>query len=228
MYMDYYTTGFIIIILSMVLGLWAQANVRSTVNKYLRKSGSSDLSGYEVAEKIMHANGVYDVQIELANGTLSDHFDPRSKKVRLSRDIYYGKSIAAQAIAAHEVGHVLQYAEDSSLIKIRTSILPVAQLGSQMSGPLILLGIFASMTGLLWLGIIALVFALLFQLATLPVEFDASNRALKQMYAHGITDNTTDLGAKKVLKAAAWTYVIAALVALLQIIRLVMIARNND
>ncbi len=228
MYMDYYTTGFMIIILSMVLGLWAQANVRSTVNKYLRKSGSSDLSGFEVAEKIMHANGVYDVQIELANGTLSDHFDPRSKKVRLSRDIYYGKSIAAQAIAAHEVGHVLQYAEDSSLIKIRTSILPVAQLGSQMSGPLILLGIFASMTGLLWLGIIALVLALLFQLATLPVEFDASNRALKQMYTHGITDNTTDLGAKKVLKAAAWTYVIAALVALLQIIRLVMIARNND
>ncbi len=228
MYMDYYTTGFIIIIVSMLLGLWGQTNVRDTVNKYLKKSGSSDLSGFEVAEKIMHANGVFDVQIELANGTLSDHFDPRSKKVRLSRDIYYGKSIAAQAIAAHEVGHVLQYAEDSSLIKIRTSILPVAQIGSQMSGPLILLGIFASMTGLLWLGIVALVFALLFQLATLPVEFDASNRALKQMYAHGITDNTTDLGAKKVLKAAAWTYVIAALVALLQIIRLVMIARNND
>ncbi len=225
---DYYTTGFIIIIVSMLLGIWAQANVRNTVGKYLKKAGSAELTGFEVAQKIMQANGVYDVQVELVKGTLSDHFDPRSKKVRLSRDIYYGKSIAAQAIAAHEVGHVLQYAEGSSLIKIRTAILPLAQIGSKMSGPFILIGILSSMTGLLWLGIVALVLALLFQLATLPVEFDASNRALKQMYALQITDNTSDLGAKKVLTAAAWTYVIAALVALLQIIRLIMIARNND
>ncbi len=228
MYIDYYTTGIGIIIISAIIGMWAQANVRNTVRKYSRVQTANGMTGQQVAQRIMDLNGVTDVQIELAQGRLSDHFDPRAKVVRLSQDVYYGTSVASQAIAAHEVGHVLQYAEESSLLKLRTSVLPVAQFGSTMAGPAILFGLLASAPQLIWVGIIGLSLALLFQLATLPVEFDASNRALTQMSNWGIANEETIDGSREVLKAAAWTYVIAAIVSLLNIIRLVMVARNND
>lgn len=228
MYFDYYTTGMFLIIISMILGIWGQANMRKTISKYSKQRSSSMLTGAEVAQKIMDGNGINNVTIELTAGTLSDHYDPRSNTVRLSKDVYYGQSIAAQAIAAHEVGHVMQHAEKSSLLSIRTAILPTAQFGSSMAGPAIFLGIISKATGLIWLGIIGLTLALLFQLATLPVEFDASNRALQQLNVWGITDNQSLKGSKNVLKAAAWTYVVGAIVALLNIIRLIMIARNED
>ncbi len=228
MYFDYYTTGIGIMLISVIIGMWAQANIRSTVSKYSRVNANNGMTGQMVAQRIMDLNGVNDVTIELTGGRLSDHFDPRAKKVRLSQDVYYGTSVAAQAIAAHEVGHVLQYAEKSSLLGIRTSFLPAAQIGSKMAGPAILFGLLMSAPGLIWIGIVGLSLALLFQLATLPVEFDASSRALKQMNSWGILQNDAQDGAKKVLSAAAWTYVVGAIVSLLQIIRLVLVARNND
>ncbi len=228
MYFDYYTTGISIMLVSVIIGIWAQANIRSTVSEYSRVDANNGMTGQMVAQRIMDLNGVNDITIELTGGKLSDHFDPRTKKVRLSQDVYYGTSVAAQAIAAHEVGHVLQYAEKSSLLSIRTLFMPTAQIGSQMAGPAILFGLIMSAPNLIWIGIIGLSLALIFQLATLPVEFDASNRALKQMNSWGILQNDAQAGARKVLSAAAWTYVVGAIVSLLQIIRLVLIARNND
>ncbi len=222
------STGLMLIIISAILGGIVQSNLKATFQKYSRKASSTNMTGEQVAQMIMDQNGVSDVRIELASGYLGDHFDPRNKVVRLSKENYYGNSIAAQAVAAHEVGHVLQYAENSSLLKIRTSIFPLAQFGSQMSGPFILIGFISSSMSLLWVGIICLAFGLLFQLATLPVEFDASKRAINQLQTLNINDGTTAEGSVKVLRAAAWTYVVGALVALLQIIRLVLIARNND
>ncbi len=229
--MPYYGYSLVIILISMFLGTIAQSNLRSTFLKFSKTRSTTNLTGAEVAQKIMQRNGVSDVKIELASGYLGDHYDPQNKVVRLSKENYYSSSIAAQAVAAHEVGHVLQHAENSSLLKIRTSIFPLAQFGSQISGPLIIFGLISStgsVSPLLWLGILGLTFGLLFQLATLPVEFDASSRALKQLQAANIVDDTLIGGSKSVLKAAAWTYVVGALVALLQIIRLVLIARNRD
>ncbi len=230
-YYGFSGVGVVIVLLSMFLGAVAQSNLRSTFLKFSKKRSTTDLTGAEVAKKIMEKNGVTDVKIELASGYLGDHYDPQNKVVRLSKENYYSSSIAAQAVAAHEVGHVLQHAENSSLLKIRTAIFPLAQFGSQISGPLIIFGLISStgaVSPLLWLGILGLTFGLLFQLATLPVEFDASARALKQLQSNQIVGSELITDSRSVLKAAAWTYVVGAMVALLQIIRLVLIARNRD
>ncbi len=225
MYTDY---GLFIILISIIIGMMAQSNLKSTFFKYSRRESTTSLTGCEVAEKIMHENGIYDVRVELTNGYLGDHFDPRNKVVRLSKENYYGSSIAAQAVAAHEVGHVIQYAQNSVLLKIRTAIFPMAQIGSQIAGPIILIGLISTIPGLLWIGIFCLSLALLFQVATLPVEFDASKRALTQLQSLNIIDQSAISGATDVLKAAAWTYVVGVLVAILQILRLILIARNRD
>ncbi len=225
MYTDY---SLVIILISIIIGMVAQSNLKSTFFKYSRRKSTTTLTGYEVAEKIMQENGIYDVRVELTNGYLGDHFDPRNKVVRLSKENYYGSSIAAQAVAAHEVGHVIQYAQNSVLLKIRTAIFPMAQIGSQIAGPIILIGLISTVPGLLWLGIFCLSLALLFQIATLPVEFDASKRALTQLESLNIIDQSTISGAAEVLKAAAWTYVVGVLVAILQILRLILIAKNRE
>lgn len=211
---------FMIIIL---VPLWAQFRVKSTFKKYSQVPSSSQMNGAEVARRILHANGIYNVGVEETRGHLSDHYDPRSKTVRLSSDNYYGHSVAAAAIAAHEVGHAIQDQEDYSFLRIRHALVPVANIGSNFSWVLIMIGIFAQMSGLLLLGIIFMALAVVFQVVTLPVEFNASNRAMDQIISLGVIRNDEERKTRKVLNAAALTYVAAAAVAVLELVRLVLI-----
>ncbi|MCG5102907.1 zinc metallopeptidase [Oceanobacillus alkalisoli] len=217
----------IYIALILIIPLWAQGRVKSTYNKYSKKSTSSQMTGAEVARKILDDNGLYHVNIEQTKGTLSDHYDPRSKVVRLSEGIYGGRSMASSAIAAHEVGHAIQDQEEYAFMRFRSALVPVANFGSNISFILILAGIFFRMTELFLFGIIFMGAAVLFQLVTLPVEFDASSRAMTQLVSTGIIRNDEERETKKVLNAAALTYVAAALVALLELARFILIFLNS-
>ena len=217
----------IYIALILIIPLWAQGRVKSTYNKYSKKPTSSQMTGAEVARKILDDNGLYHVNIEQTKGTLSDHYDPRSKVVRLSEGIYGGRSMASSAIAAHEVGHAIQDQEEYAFMRFRSALVPVANFGSNISFILILAGIFLNMMELFFFGIIFMGAAVLFQLVTLPVEFDASSRAMTQLVSTGIIRNDEERETKKVLNAAALTYVAAALVALLELARFILIFLNN-
>lgn len=217
----------IYIALILIIPLWAQGKVKSAYNKYSKKPTSSQMTGAEVARKILDDNGLYHVNIERTKGTLSDHYDPRSKVVRLSDGIYGGRSMASSAIAAHEVGHAIQDQEEYAFLRFRSALVPVANFGSNISFILILAGIFLNMMELFFFGIIFMGAAVLFQLVTLPVEFDASNRAMTQLISTGIIRNDEERETKKVLDAAALTYVAAALVALLELARFILIFLNN-
>lgn len=220
--------GYLIYIaLLIIIPLWAQAKVRSTYSKYSKKPTSSQRTGAEVARKILDDNGLYHVNIEQTRGKLSDHYDPRSKVVRLSEDIYHGRSMASSAIAAHEVGHAIQDQEEYAFMRFRSALVPVANLGSNLAFFLILGGIFFQATGLFLIGILFFAAAVLFQLVTLPVEFDASNRAMTQLISTGIIRNDEERETKKVLNAAALTYVAAALVAVLELARFILIFLNS-
>jgi Zn-dependent membrane protease YugP len=224
-----YLIYFVIIAL---IPLWAQSKVRNTYSKYSRVASSSYKSGSEVARDILNANGLYNVGIEEHRGLLSDHYDPRSKTVRLSTENYHGHSIAAQAVAAHECGHAIQDAQGYAFLRFRHALVPVANFGSNVSWVLILIGILAHISGMLLLGIVFMALAVLFQVITLPVELNASNRAMDQVVSLGLVRGTDERGARKVLNAAALTYVAAAAVAVLELLRLVLIFtgmnRNND
>lgn len=212
----------------LILPLWAQSRVRSAYNKYSKVPTSSQLTGVEVARKILDDNGLFDVQIELTKGQLSDHYDPRSKVVRLSEDIYHGRTMAAAAVAAHEVGHAIQDAEGYAPLRFRSALVPVANLGSRMSFILIIAGLIMGLANLILFGIIFMAAAVLFQLVTLPVEFNASNRAMDQLVVSGIILNNEERDTKKVLNAAALTYVAAALVAVMELMRFIFIFLAND
>ncbi|MEW9049842.1 MAG: zinc metallopeptidase [Neobacillus sp.] len=216
----FYLVYFLIIIL---IPLWAQMKVKGTFAKYSRVPNSTNRTGAEVAREVLNANGLYNVSVEEGRGYLSDHYDPRAKAVRLSPDNYHGPSIAAAAVAAHECGHAIQDAERYAFLRFRHALVPVANIGSNFSWVLILIGIFAQMSGLLLLGILFMAAAVLFQVVTLPVEFNASNRAMDQVIALGLIRDNEERGAKKVLNAAALTYVAAAAVAVLELLRLVLI-----
>lgn len=222
--------GYLIYIaLLMVIPLWAQSKVKSTYNKYSKKATSSSMRGVEVARKILDDNGLYDVPVEETKGVLSDHYDPRKKVVRLSSNNFHGQSMAAAAIAAHEVGHALQDEEAYAFLKFRSSLVPVANFGSNVSFFFILAGILFSMTNMFLLGIIFMSAAVLFQLVTLPVEFNASSRAMGQLVSSGIIRNNEERETKKVLNAAALTYVAAALVAVAELVRFIlMFTASND
>lgn len=207
----------------LIVPLWAQMKVKSTYRTYSRKSTSTQMPGAQVARKILDDNGLYDVTIEEVKGELTDHYDPRSKTVRLSSGNFHGTSMAAAAVAAHEVGHALQHAEEYAFLKFRTSLVPLASFGSNVSFYLILAGIIFTMPNMLLFGIIFMAFAVLFQLVTLPVEFNASSRAMDQLVAGGIIMNNEERETKKVLDAAALTYVAAALVAVAELMRFVLI-----
>lgn len=217
----------IYIALILILPLWAQGKVRSAYNKYSKKPTSSQMTGAEVARKILDDNGLYHVNIERTKGTLSDHYDPRSKVVRLSEGIYDGRSMASSAIAAHEVGHAIQDQEEYAFLRFRSALVPVANFGSNISFFLIFAGLLLNMSGLFLFGIIFMGAAVLFQLVTLPVEFDASSRAMTQLISTGIIRNDEERETKKVLDAAALTYVAAALVALLELARFILMFLNN-
>lgn len=213
----------------MIIPLWAQSKVKNAYRKYSQVANSSHLTGAQVARKILDDNGLYDVAIEEVQGQLSDHYDPRSKVVRLSTDNYHGASMAASAIAAHEVGHAIQDAQDYAFLRFRHALVPVANLGSNFAYLLIIAGLLLSLTQLALVGIVFMGAAVLFQLVTLPVEFDASNRAMAQLVSTGIIRNSEERETKKVLNAAALTYVAAALVAVLELVRFVlMFLGSND
>ncbi|RKL67568.1 Zn-dependent protease [Salipaludibacillus neizhouensis] len=223
--------GFILYFaLLMIIPWWASSRVKSTYRKYSQVASSSGMTGAEVARKILNDNGIYDVTIEPVKGQLSDHYDPRKKVVRLSEHNYYGNSIAGAAVAAHEVGHAMQDAEAYSFLRLRSTLVPVASFGSNSSIFLIIGGILLTQPSLVLVGIIFMSFAVLFQLVTLPVEFNASNRAMEQIVSTGVIRNNEEKETKKVLNAAALTYVAAALVALAELIRFVLmfLAMNRE
>mgnify|MGYP001405675332 FL=1 len=220
--------GYLIyLLLILIIPLWAQGKVRSAYSKYSKKPTSSQMTGAEVARKILDENGLYHVNIEQTKGTLTDHYDPRSKVVRLSPDIYHGRSMASSAVAAHEVGHAIQDQEDYAFLRFRSALVPAANLGSNLAFVLIVIGLFLGSAGWFLLGILFFSAAVLFQLVTLPVEFDASNRAMTQLISTGIIRNEEERETKKVLDAAALTYVAAALVAVLELVRFILLFLNS-
>jgi len=218
-------------LLITIIPIWASMRVNSAYKKYSQIASSTRTTGYEVARRILDANGLYDVKVEEIRGQLTDHYDPRTKTVRLSSEIYHGYSLAATAVAAHECGHALQDQEEYAFLKFRTALVPVASLGSNASWFLLIIGFIFSSLEFILLGIIFMAFAVLFQVVTLPVEFNASSRAMDQVVSLGIIRNEEERGAKKVLSAAALTYVAAAAVALMELLRFILIflnANNND
>ncbi|MBO5374302.1 MAG: zinc metallopeptidase [Clostridia bacterium] len=218
----------ILVLPAVILSLWASARVNSTFKKYSQIHSLSGLTGAEVARRILYENGLYDVKIEQTHGHLTDHYDPRTNVVRLSESTYSSTSSAAIGVAAHEVGHAIQHARNYIPLKLRNAIVPVTNIGAKLSMPLILLGIVLSAFGpyfayLAYFGVACFSLCALFQLLTLPTEFNASRRALKAIDECGILDREEMAGARRVLSAAAMTYVAALAVTLAQLLRLVLI-----
>jgi Zn-dependent membrane protease YugP len=224
--------GFIVyFILIMIIPLFVQMYLRSTYSKFLKVGTSSGFTGAQAARRILDQNGLYDVSVEEVRGHLSDHYDPRSRSVRLSSANYHGTSIASVSVAIHEVGHCLQHKAGYVPLRVRHALVPVANIGSNVSFILILIGILLSQPNFLLLGIIAMAAAVLFQVVTLPVEFNASSRALNVMISSGLIRNEEEYRAKKVLNAAALTYVAATVVAVAELLRFVLMftgLQNND
>ena len=212
----------------MLLSLAASAKLKSTFAIYRRMESASGMTGAEAAQRILRNAGVYDVRIEPISGELTDHYDPRTKVVRLSEPIYNKTSLAAVGVAAHECGHAIQHATNYAPLSIRSAIVPIANFGSTLSWPLFLAGLVLSIRPLLTAGILLFTAAVLFQLVTLPVEINASSRALKLLNADGILAPQEVRGAKKVLTAAALTYVAALASSILQLLRLLILAGGRD
>ncbi|WP_019138193.1 zinc metallopeptidase [Peptoniphilus timonensis] len=222
-----YDYSYLIYILpGLILAMYAQAKISSAYEKYNKVTASTGLSGAEVARKILDRNGLSYVDIKMVDGKLSDHYDPRDKTLNLSRDVYYKNSIASVSIAAHEVGHAIQDSVDYAPLKIRAALVPLANLGTQLSFILIILGFFFSVF-FTKLGIALFFFAVLFQIVTLPVEYNASNRAKKEL-AMGIITEEDLKGTREVLSAAALTYVASTIVAIGQFLRLLSIFGRRD
>ena len=215
------------IIIPMLLVGWAQMRVRSAFKKYSRVPATAGISGAETARRILNEQGIYDVAVEETGGALSDHYDPRSKVVHLSSENFHGHSLAGLAVAAHEVGHAMQHAQGYLPLNFRHAILPVANLGSKFAMPLILAGMIFGATGLLDIGILFFAGAVLFQLVTLPVEFNASSRAMA-ILAQGYIAGDEVRPAKKVLNAAAMTYVAATATAVMQLVHLLLLRGSDD
>ena len=226
----YFDPTLIFSVLGLILSLIASAGVRSTFAKYSRVRSASGLTGAQAAERILHQSGIYDVRIEHIRGNLNDHYDPRSKVLRLSDSTFFSDSVAAVGVAAHECGHALQHQKKYAPLVLRSTLVPAANIGSSLAWPIFLLGLIFSMRPLLTAGIILFGLAVLFQLVTLPVEFNASSRAVKILSNTGMMRDTEVNGVKKVLKAAAMTYVASLAASVLQLIRLLLLAggRNRD
>ena len=213
----------IILIPAIILSLYASAKVKTTYSKYRRIRSRSGLTGKDAAKLILHNNGISNVEIEMVEGGLTDHYDPRSKVLRLSRANYEGHSLAAVGVAAHEAGHAIQHAKGYAPLGIRSAVVPISGFGSYMAFPLIIIGIIFSNPMFLDIGILLFSAVVFFTLVTLPVEYNASTRAIAEIEGSTILDREEITGAKKVLSAAALTYVAAASVAILQLIRLLLL-----
>ena len=226
MYFD--ITYFVFVLPFLLISLWASSNVKSTFNRYSRQFSSRRITGAQAAQRVLSANGVTGVRIERVSGNLTDHFDPRTNVIRLSDGVYDSTSTAAIGVACHEAGHAVQYAQNYAPIKLRAAVIPATNLGSKLAMPLILLGVLlsafmeASYT-LVYAGIACFSLSLVFQLITLPVEFNASRRAMQAIESVSILTAEEQIGARKTLTAAALTYVAATAVALAQLLRLIVI-----
>lgn len=215
------------VIPALIIVALAQMNVSSAFNKYSKINNSRGFTGYDIARRILDQNGLYSVRIERVAGSLTDHFDPSASVVRLSDAVYNSRSVAAIGIAAHEVGHAIQHNVGYAPIKIRTAIVPITQLGSTLAWPLAIAGIVLSVEPLITIGIWLFVAVVVFQLVTLPVEFNASARALKTIREDMILEGAEYDGAKRMLQAAALTYVAALLMAIANLLRLLALANNR-
>lgn len=225
---DYYYL--ILVLPAIIFAMWAQARVNGTFNKFSKVHTSRGITGAQAAEAVLRAGGVYDVRIERIHGNLTDHFDPREKVIRLSDSVYDSPSVAAVGVAAHEAGHAVQHAESYFPLKLRSAIIPITQIGSTMTMPLILLGFLFSNSLFINLGIVFFALSTVFQLVTLPVEFNASSRAVTALAEGSLLGPDELPGARKTLQAAALTYVAALAVSLAQLLRLVLLfgGRRDD
>lgn len=210
------------------LSIWAQFKVKGNFNKWSKVATSSGITGQQVARQLLDRNGLLDVPIEPVRGTLSDHYDPVHRVVRLSEDVYYGNSIASISVASHEIGHAIQHKEAYSMLALRHRLFPVLNFTSGLAPILLIAGFLLNFQPLIGVGVIFFATVVAFQLITLPVEFNASSRAKTLMVAEGFIRNEEEHGVNKVLNAAALTYVAAALIAALQLIKYLLIFLNND
>lgn len=227
-YYYYYDPTYIFVLIAALFSMWASMKVNSTFRKYSKERSSAGMTGAQAAEMILRNNGIYDVQIERIRGELTDHFDPRNKVVRLSDSVYNSTSVAAIGVAAHECGHVIQHEQEYKPMVIRSALVPAANLGSKAGIPLIILGLLlGGNTILVQIGIWVFSLAVLFQVITLPVEFDASRRALVCIEEYGIVTSEERKKSAKVLRAAAYTYVAAAAAAIVQLLRFVLYLGNR-
>lgn len=232
--MGYYGYGFYIdstywlVIIGAVICMFASANVNSTMAKYHKIGNCTGITGAECARRILNNEGLYQVQIECLNSNQGDHYDPKTNTVRLSRNNYRSSSITAVGVAAHECGHAIQHAKGYSPLCFRSALVPVANIGSKLGMPLIIIGVLLSWNQvLIQLGIWSFSLAVLFQLVTLPVEFNASSRATAKLEQYGILSTSETESCKKVLRAAAFTYVAAAASTILQLLRLILLFGGN-
>ena len=225
-----FDSTYLLVLIGVVICLIASAKMNTTFNRYSRVRSASGMTGRDAAQRILQSAGIYDVRVEHVAGNLSDHYDPRSKVLRLSDATYNSTSVAAIGVAAHECGHAMQHAHGYAPLKLRSVLVPVANFGSNIAWPLILVGLLLGGSSLLNLGIIAFSMAVLFQLVTLPVEFNASRRAVQVLGSTGILYGDELQATRKVLSAAALTYVASAASSILQLLRLVLLfgGRRDD
>ena len=232
-YPMYIDPTYILVLIGVIICMVASAKMNSTFNRYSRVRNHSGITGREAAEQILHRSGIYDVRVEHVSGNLTDHYDPKNKVLRLSDATYNSTSVAARGVAAHECGQAVQHATGDVPLKIRGSLVPVANFGSSIAWPLIIIGLFIggnSSSLLINLGILAFSLAVLFQIVTLPVEFNASNRAVRILGSSGMLYEDEVKDTRKVLTAAALTYVAGAASAILQLLRIILLTggRRDD
>lgn len=217
----------ILVVPAMLLAFWAQINVNTTFSRYSKVLAPSGMTGAESARRVLEASGVTGVRIERISGNLTDHFDPKTNTIRLSESVYDATTVSAVGVAAHEAGHAVQYAVGYAPMQLRAAIIPATNIGSQLAMPLVLLGLIFSSAMLVDIGIIAFSMSTLFQLVTLPVEFNASRRAVATLESSCVSD-TEVKGAKAVLRAAALTYVAALAVSLASLLRIILLFGNRN
>ncbi len=235
-YYGFDLTYIILVLPCIILSLWASSNVNTTFKRYAKQISARRITGAQAAQRVLLAHGVTNVRIERVGGNLTDHYDPKTNVIRLSDSVYDNPSTAAIGVACHEAGHAVQYAQNYAPIKLRTAIVPITNIGSKLAMPLILLGLLLTFLGdisytFVYLGIASFGLSLVFQLVTLPVEFNASRRAMQSIEQGNILTTEELKGARKTLSAAAMTYVAATAVSLMQLLRLILLfggRRRND
>ena len=225
--MFYWDSTYILVVIAMFLSLFASFGVKATFSKYQKQRTQRGITGMEAARRVLDMNGLQHIKIERVSGELTDHFDPRANVIRLSDSTYNDSSVAAVGVAAHEAGHAVQHATGYAPIKIRNSIVPIVNIGSQLAMPLFLIGLLINFLDLAYLGVFLFSFALIFQVVTLPVELNASSRAIKILDSSMLLYDDEIKPAKKVLRAAAMTYVAAVAATALQLLRLLLILNNR-